>query len=53
VSGKRIGIVPPGSGVCLKTYGGEYDTKMQNYADVYVTYYVIYNPSTLNVTNNP
>jgi Uma2 family endonuclease len=27
-----------------KTYGGEYDTKMQNYADVGVTYYVIYNP---------
>lgn len=27
-----------------KTYGGEYDTKMQDYADVGVTYYVVYNP---------
>jgi len=30
----------------------EYDTKMQNYADVGVTYYVIYNPSTLNQTQS-
>lgn len=27
-----------------KAYGGEYDTKMQDYANVGVMYYVIYNP---------
>lgn len=27
-----------------KTYGGEYDTKKDNYANIGVTYYMVYNP---------
>jgi len=43
-SGKGDGIVSLLAVEYVSKYGGEYDTKMQNYADVGVTYYVIYNP---------